>query len=885
MDGPIAYLVAHPQALGVALRTPAALMLLVAAPVFFRWPHPVGRLPSALRTTAYIALVLSLAGLQLTTRRPDDHLTVVAAVDTSPSIDADGREWARTYVNRLGAQLAPGDELAVLAFGDGTTLLRPPAPPAPLADTPDASPVAVTDVAAALDAAAAILPGSGERRLVLLTDGNQTRGDAARRIPWLRAAGVHIDAAVPPRRVVAAVRVDKLAAPTLADSDQPVPVRVVAQNDGDARPAVLTLYLDDQIADSAAVELAPGRTALQMAPHLVGDGGHRLRAVLSLPDEPRAAPPAREVGVTLREHSRVLVLTPRRASAVARALQQKGARVDVQAPSWLHDHAGLQPYHAVVLDDVTAATLPASAAGILERWVRERGGGLVFAGGAATYGDAALARTALARLLPVTLEPNRPKPGARERMALMLVIDRSNSMGYNSRIGTRRDGEKLRYAKQAALAVVQQLKDQDQVGVIAFDSKPYEIAPLRALSQNRRELEALVPRLVENGGTDFLDALTGAHRQLRAARVRNRHVILLTDGDTNRATPGEYAALTTAMARDGIRITTIRVGDNTVNVELLRDISRRTGGEFHYVDNARALPDLMLREAARALAPAAPSAETHQAQIATASALLQGLEEPRLPPLSGYAFAKPKPGAEVLLRVPRGDRADPLLTVWQHGLGRVAAFTASPGDDTERWVVWPDFTKFWSQTAQWVAREQADDELAISARRRGDTTDLTVRAAGPGVEGATMHARLTVGDRTRELDLVQHTPREFTASLLDVPPGRHAITMVTRFQGGAVREQAMRLTVPTLDDGAAAEFARTAPDLALLTRLTAGTGGRLNAPADALFERHPGTRAVAYPLDWLLLPLAMLLFLADTALRLLGRLHAGPAAAQGRTMR
>jgi len=876
MDSPgIAYLMAHPQALGVALRTPAALILLAAVPAFFRWPHPAGRLPSILRAVAYTALILSLAGLQLTTRLPDDHLTVVAAIDTSPSIDADGREWARNYVNRLRAQLAPGDELAVLAFGDGTTLLRAPAPPAPLADTPEPSAVAATDVAAALDAAAALLPGSGERRLVLLTDGNQTRGDAARRLPWLRAAGVHVDAAVPPRRGGGGVRVDKLAAPSLAGTDQPVPVRVVTQNDGEARPAVLTLYLDDQIVDSAAVELAPGRTALQMAPHLVGNGGHRLRAELSLPDEPRAAPPPREVSVTLREHARILVLTPRRDSAVARALRLKGARVDVHAPSWLRDLAGLQPYHAVVLEDVTAATLPASAAGILEGWVRERGGGLVFAGGAATYGDAALARTALARMLPLTLEPNRPKPGAREPMALMLVVDRSNSMGYNSRVGTRRDGEKLRYAKQAALAVVRQLKDQDLVGVIAFDSKPYEIAPLRALSRNRRELETLLPRLVENGGTDFLDALAAAHRQLRATQVRNRHVILLTDGDTNRAAPADYAALTTAMARDGIRITTIRVGDNTVNVELLQDISRRTDGEFHYVDNARALPDLMLREAARALAPAAPSAETHVAQIAAASALLQGLAEPRLPPLSGYAFAKPKPGAEVLLRIPREDRADPLLAVWQHGLGRVAAFTASPGDDAERWVVWPDFTKFWSQTAQWVAREQADDELAISARRRGDLTDLTVRAAGPGADGATMHARLTAGDSVRELDLVQHAPREFSASLLDVPPGRHAITIVTRFPGGAVREQALRLTVPVLDDGAAAEFSRTAPDLALLTRLTAGTGGRLNAPPEALAERRPGTRSAAYPLERLLLPLAMLLFLADTALRMLRRLHAG----------
>ena len=61
-------------------------------------------------------------------------------------------------------------------------------------------------------------------------------------------------------------------------------------------------------------------------------------------------------------------------------------------------------------------------------------------------------------------------------------------MGYNSRIGTLRDGEKLRYAKEAALAVVRQLRDEDLVGVIAFDSQPHEIAPLGPLRDNRETL-------------------------------------------------------------------------------------------------------------------------------------------------------------------------------------------------------------------------------------------------------------------------------------------------------------------------------------------------------------------------------------------------------------
>lgn len=870
MDAPSpTYLLSHPAALGLSLRDPTALLLLAAVALFVWRPHPAGRLASGLRGGAYVALVLALAGLALTTRMPSDHLTVIAAVDTSPSIDPAGRAWARRYLSDLQRHLAPGDELGVLAFGDGVELLRAPGAPAPIPAELPALATPATDVGAALDAAMALLPADGARRVLLLTDGNQTRGDSERRIPWLRAAGVRVDAAVPPHEAVSDVRVERVVAPEMAGVDSPVPVRVVARNDGPLRPAVLNVYLDGQIADSSAVELPPGRSAMTIASRLVSEGSHRLRAELRAEGDVRPANNARDVAITLRDPTRALVLTTRPRSVIAAALARKEVRADVRAPTAVRSLEALRDYHLVVLEDLRAADLPPSTLDVLERWVRDHGGGLLVAGGGATFGDPALARTPLRRLLPVTLEPNRPKPGVREPLALFLVIDRSNSMGYNSRIGTLRDGEKLRYAKEAALAVVRQLKDQDLVGVIVFDSKPHEIAPLRPLAQNRAVLEDLLPRLVENGGTDFLDALAAAHAQLARARVRQRHIILLTDGDTNRAAPEEYRALTDEIAADHVDVSTIRIGDNTVNLELLQGISRRTGGEFHYVENARALPDLMLREATRALAPAASGTESYYPRVSDAAQLLQGLDEPPLPPLSGYAYATARPGAEVLLQVPRPERRDPLLAVWQYGLGRVAAFTASPRDDAEAWVAWPAFTKFWSQLGHWTARQHGDDEVAIDAHRQAGVTALDVRAFGPSADAATLTARLQLSDTAvREVPLTPSGPRRFTAHLLDLAPGRYPVTLIKRTADGAVSQRTQLVTVPATDDAADAELRRSEPDLALLGRLTSATGGVLNAPADALLERQPGSRPARYPLAPWLVPLAMLLFLADTALRL-----------------
>ena len=867
----LAYLLAHPTSIGVGAAHPVVLLLLPAATAFFLWSHRAGRRAAALRAAAFACLVLALAGVQLSARLPSDHLTLVAAVDLSDSIDADGREWARRYVNEVQSRLAPGDALAVLTFAGDVDLVQGPGAPAPVEGWHPLRTATATDLSRAIDSAMALFPSDGQRRLLLLTDGNETRGESRRQIPWLRAAGVRVDAAVPPHRAPPAVRIDKLVAPPIVGADSLVPVRVVARNTGKLRPAVLNLYLDDQITDSAAVELQAGRSALLFPSQLASEGSHRLRAELAVEGDPPVTT-GREIGITVRGRTRVLLVTSRQHSPLAQALTRKGLAPNVQPAAALRSLDALLSYHGVILEDATANEFPAGALDTLESYVRDFGGGLVVAGGAATFGDAEFNRTALRRLLPVTLEPHRPRQGSREPLALFLVIDRSNSMGYNSRIGTLRDGEKLRYAKEAALTVVRQLKDQDLLGVIAFDSQPHEIAPLEPLRTNRSVLEDLIPRLVENGGTDFYDALVSAREQLLASRVTRRHIIMLTDGDTNRAAPAEYRALIKDLAGDKISVTTIRVGDNTVNLKLLQDLSSQTGGEFHYVEDAQMLPDLMLRETSRALTPLARGSEQYYPQLLTPSQALQGIEETGLPPLTGYAYAKAKAGADVLLEIGRLERRDPLLGVWHYGLGRVAAFTASPTDDAEQWPGWAEFTKFWSQLVHWAAREHTDDEVAVDAHRGDGVTEIAVRTFGPTADGAVLMARLQTGDETtREVDLAPREPRLFTASLLDLAPGRYPLTIVKRTAAGAVSEHTELLTIPGTDQGAEDELAETAPNLALLAQLTDATGGAVNPPARTLVERTPGSARVACPLDWFFLPLAMVLFLADTAVRTLYR--------------
>src|SRR5262249_17907903 len=125
----------------------------------------------------------------------------------------------------------------------------------------------------------------------------------------------------------------------------------------------------------------------------------------------------------------VLVVTEHDRPVVAAALARRGMDVEVTGPSGLP--ARLDDYHAVVLDDVGRAAVPDGALDALAPHVAT-GGALVVPGGPHLFGDAGFVGTPLDRVLPVALQSQRPEPKEREPIALYLLVDRSNSMGYAS---------------------------------------------------------------------------------------------------------------------------------------------------------------------------------------------------------------------------------------------------------------------------------------------------------------------------------------------------------------------------------------------------------------------------------------------------------------------
>src|SRR5579864_6002603 len=203
---------------------PELLWLLLAAPLMVApglmavraGRRAAGAGAAALRASLFVILVALLAGLRLPLRTPAQRMSVVVALDASHSIAPDQFQWMHQQLETLRTAMSPRDRLAVMEFGRSTRLLAPLGDPRLVRVEPvraGADPGG-TDIAGGLTAALSLLPPQDEKRIVLLTDGNETDGSASAELPALVEQGARLYAATPPSSAAGRVAIVDFQAPT-----------------------------------------------------------------------------------------------------------------------------------------------------------------------------------------------------------------------------------------------------------------------------------------------------------------------------------------------------------------------------------------------------------------------------------------------------------------------------------------------------------------------------------------------------------------------------------------------------------------------------------------------------------------------------------------------
>jgi len=855
------------------------LALPLAAALWF-W-RPASRVLLVLRTAGFVLLLLALAGVAIELPRRDGVIVVVA--DRSLSMPAGADSVQRELIGALAPARDRRAPLAVVSFG-ATSRVEREAEGARFAELQLRAGQEGSNLHDGLETALSLVPRGTAGRILVLSDGRWTGRDPRSAALQAASRGVAVDYRVVERSTAADVAIERIDAP------------------GSVSPGesfVIAAWIDAPFARDVQVELLRGETVLASAKQSLRAGTNRVtfrdRAprggtlAYSLRVHAAADDPAPENNrarflVGVRGPKPVLVVPGSADSGFASLLRAGGLQVESHVPSqWTLE--SLSNHSAVVLENVPASVIGTNGMTTLASWVESAGGGLLVTGGRASFAAGGYFQSPLERVLPVSMELRREH--RKLNMAIVIAMDRSGSMGMPAGGGKT----KMDLANLSAVAVLDLMAPQDELGVVAVDSVAHVVADLDPIGGRTDLRRRILGVQSEGGGIFVFEALSMAARMLLTAQAQTRHIILLADAADSEE-PGKYRELLQEAAQANITVTVIGLGtEKDSDAELLRDIARRGGGRCYFTDDANELPRLFAQDTFIVARSTFVEGETGIENTGSLYSLT-GRSFPPLPAVGGFNLTYLREEASSSA-ITRDEYRAPLVASWQVGAGRVVAYTGEvDGKFTGPIARWPEVGNLHTSLVRAAAGDasalpkdvlisqrvengvnrielQLDPERAATSLRAPPRVVTLMGAAGepPSTQGAEMTWR---------------SPDELAVEI----PLRGGLTYLSTVDAPGVG----RVTLPPVVLPFSPELAPVRSDQgrAALERIARMTGGKERLDVGTMRGDLP-REPVRVPLrSWLLLVFVVVLLLevAERRMRISSSIAlprvvaAGPRAAQ-----
>jgi uncharacterized membrane protein/Mg-chelatase subunit ChlD len=841
---------------GLSFTNPVALLVLVPLAAYFVWTwrqtladlSPLrARVALGLRLVIAALLVLALAQTQLV--RINRDLAVMFVLDNSDSLSAAAKTRAARFIDEAARRKKPSDRWGAVVFGRDAQIELAPGTQSSLEGIKTVVPGEFTDIAAAMRLASASLPDGYGKRLVVLTDGNENLGDALAEAQSEANSDIAIDVVPISSLQTQETLIEKVTMPGEAKIGEPVEIRVVARSTSDT-PGLVKLFRDGRFLGEKRVQMTQGKNVFVFPQTVDRAGSATFEAQLETPrGTDTQSENNRGLGfVSVAGQPRVLLVDndPTQGRFLLQALQREKVNVEARGAGGLPPNLrAMQPYDAIVLNNVAAWEMSAEQMQALQSYVRDLGCGLVMVGGENSFGPGGYRSTPVEETLPVTMDIRNQQfiPGG----AVALIM---HSLEFP-------DGNN--WAKSVTSEVTRQLGDEDYSGLIVYGFGPTWVYPMLKTGEHRNEMLAKIRGINPGDMPDFDAALKLAYSGLAKTPAYLKHVIILSDGDPSPPAPSLVAKFN--QARITVSTVVINPHDNSGNVNMY-NIAKQHGGRFYRVTNPKQIPKIFLKEAATVQRSAIVEG-AFTPQVQSNSTVLKGISG--LPQLLGYVATSPRTAAQGARVILSGKEGDPILATRQYGLGKSVAFTS---DARQRWAApwlpWSGYSKFWSQAVRWSMRSGTASDLQTDVeidKGRGRVTIEAVDAQGNFQNFLNPKARLVPPDfKSRDLALEQTGPGRYEATFDARAMGTYLLNIRT-VRGDKTVSQLAGGVLPY-----SPEYGAIGTNTFLLSQIADVSGGE-QVKANEVFTRK--RRPARLPRDiWpLLLGLAAVLFPLDVAAR------------------
>ena len=806
-----------------------------------------------LRAAILVMLVFALGGARMV--RDVSQQCVVFVLDVSDSIPEAKRRAALDYVNAALKTMRAEQEVGVIVFAGDASVEFAPCNINRIDKLYSVPTTSHTDISQALGLALASFPEQCGKKIVLVSDGNETMGKAIEQAMLAGSDNVSIDVVPVETKVPHEALLDKMICPSNVKVGEPFDLKVVAISKEPAAARIRILRNGEPVGVKT-VDLPRGKSVLSFQQSIAKAGGYEFKAILQCDQDTRPENNIALANTKVHGKPKVLYVEGEQSQAryLAGALRRKDIEVDVRDRSGVpKTMAQLQGYDMVVLSDVPAWNLAPEQMAMIKSGVKDLGIGFTMIGGENSFGAGGYYDTPIEEALPVDMSVTKTK--ILPSLSVVIVMDKSGSMG------AREGGvEKIRLANNAAAAVVKLLQPIDKVAVVVCHSWPVTAVKLQPAANKGPIYKEISTIRAEGGGIAVFPSMKSAYDMISASRTRQKHIILLADGSDCDDQEG-CVPLAKKMARERITVTAVAIGGGP-HVTFLKHVAAAGRGDFYLAQRARDLKAIFTKDV-MTVSKGLIVEEPFVPRMDTTSPELSGIDAASVPPLLGYVAASAKPTARVLAA---SHKNDPILVTWQYGLGKSAAFTPDcKARWSARWLTWPGYAKFWAQLLRSTMRRSPPKDFQTAVDVSGGTGRIVVDAVDD--KGRFLNflnfAGSVVGPdmKARPIRIEQTGPGRYEASFDARTVGSYVVNISRRDQETSAPEvNVVNIPYPP-------EYKDTAPNTLLLKRLASETSGAFSPRASEVFRgnfRH----SMAYTDLWRLLALlAVLVLPLDVAVR------------------
>ncbi len=735
------------------------LLLLILVPIFIairKENNSKSVMTSlAIHIILSICIALAIGGMIYTAVMTKTQVIVVADVSYSANRNLDEVDG---YIREIEDNLPRNSQMSVVVFGRECKVLTEMGDEFTSVKNHGFKPAQIdaTDISSAIDYAVNMFDGDVIKRIVVITDGKQTKansaGELAAAVDNAYAKDIYIDAIYLDNNLTEDVKEVQISDVEYSPSiykNHPSSAQILVESTYDTDNAVIDFFVDSVRDKTLSVSLHKGYNLVNVELPNGAAGTFDYRFTIRTDADTATANNVYDFSQTVTNNMRVLLVTWDEADVEKLAQCYDEETVidsyvkESVVPCTVEQ---LCVYDEIVLSNFDVRNIQNHTSFIeaIDRVVSRFGKSLITMGDLQIQNYTDTVFRNMEDMLPVKFGNNDQDP-----KLYAIVLDASRSMQNFSR---------LRIAKQTAVQLLNVLSDNDYVMVVTFWGN-INVLQTPTKASNRDDVAKLINEWEPQQGTMLGTALSKAGEELKAMDFSEKQIMLLSDGMSYTQEVDDPVAVVADLKAHGIQTSVVHPagqGEGETangNPALLKQIAAAGGGQYFSILREEDMLDVFFGAIAPDLKQQVILGDFNVGTKNLMEDVLTDVGD--LPRIYGYAYSKAKASANTVLTVPYTKTSGaviqaPLFAYWEYGNGRVSSFTSTfCGSWSSEWDSEEAMKFFRNVFETSVPKGRVDTPYSVTVNSDGSFSEVVIEPVTLNTK-ATTEVTLTRPDGTQE---------------------------------------------------------------------------------------------------------------------------------------